>query len=117
MVKFHHTLSEQSVYLRYFRSFNLDQRTEHDRLTRICFVDYDRAIALVVTRKNEAGENEIVAAGRLTRDHATTEAEYAILVSDAYQRMGVGSQLLRRLLEIGRGRRGGNSYRLYAAGK
>ncbi len=101
MVQFHQTLSEESVYLRYFRSFNLDQRTEHNRLTRICFVDYDRTIALVVTRKNEAGEEEVVAAGRLTRDHATNEAEYAIVVSDAYQGLGVGTQLLRRLLEIG----------------
>jgi acetyltransferase len=101
MVQFHQTLSEESVYLRYFRSFNLDQRTEHNRLTRICFVDYDRTIALVVTRKNEAGGEEVIAAGRLTRDHATNEAEYAIVVSDAYQGLGVGTQLLRRLLEIG----------------
>jgi acetyltransferase len=102
MVKFHQTLSEESVYLRYFRSFNLDQRTEHNRLTRICFVDYDRTIALVVTHKNEAGEEEVIAAGRLTRDHATEEAEYAIVVSDGHQGLGVGTQLLRRLLEIGR---------------
>jgi acetyltransferase len=102
MVDFHQTLSEKSVYLRYFRSYNLDQRVEHDRLTRICFVDYDRTIAQVVTHKNEAGEVEVVAAGRLTRAHARDEAEYAILVSDAYQGMGVGTQLLKRLLEIGR---------------
>ena len=102
LVRFHENVSEKSVYLRYFRSFNLDQRTEHQRLTRICFVDYDRTIALVVTRKNEEGNDEVVAAGRLSRAHATAEAEFALLVSDAYQGMGVGSQLLRRLLEIGR---------------
>jgi acetyltransferase len=102
MVAFHRTLSEKSVYLRYFRSFNLDQRVEHERLTRICFVDYDRTIAQVVTHKNEDGEVEVVAAGRLTRAHARDEAEYAILVSDAYQGMGVGTQLLKRLLVIGR---------------
>ncbi len=101
MVKFHEGISEKSVYLRYFRSYNLDQRTEHQRLTRICFVDYDRTIALVVTRKDEEGNEVVVAAGRLTRSHATDEAEYALLVSDAYQGQGVGTQLLRSLLEIG----------------
>ncbi|PIE81673.1 MAG: acetyl CoA synthetase subunit alpha [Chloroflexi bacterium] len=102
MVKFHKGISEKSVYLRYFRSYNLDQRIEHQRLTRICFVDYDRTIALVVSRKDDEGNEEIVAAGRLTRSYATDEAEYALLVSDAYQGQGVGTQLLRRLLEIGK---------------
>ena len=102
LVQFHENISEKSVYLRYFRSFNLDQRTEHDRLTRICFVDYDRTIAQVVTRRDEEGNEIVVAVGRLSRAHATAEAEYALLVSDAYQGMGVGSRLLRRLLEIGR---------------
>jgi acetyltransferase len=102
MVKFHRTLSEKSVYLRYFRSFNLDQRVEHERLTRICFVDYDRTIALVVTHKNEAGETEIVAAGRLTRVYGNNEAEYAIVVSDAFQGIGLGTRLLRHLLIVGK---------------
>jgi acetyltransferase len=46
MVKFHETLSEESVYMRYFHMMNLDQRTTHERLTRICFIDYDREMAL-----------------------------------------------------------------------
>jgi acetyltransferase len=69
MVKFHETLSERSVYLRYFRAFQLDQRVEHERLTRICFVDYDRDMAIVVTHKNpKTDEEEIIAAGRLTKE-------------------------------------------------
>src|SRR5690606_35732784 len=39
VVKFHEPLAEQSVYMRYFRALNLDQRTQHDRLRRICFID------------------------------------------------------------------------------
>jgi acetyltransferase len=45
MVKFHETLSERSVYFRYFHAMQLTQRIAHDRLTRICFIDYDREIA------------------------------------------------------------------------
>jgi len=45
MVKFHRTLSERSVYLRYFHLMNLEQRTRHERLMRTCFIDYDREMA------------------------------------------------------------------------
>ena len=103
MVKFHETLSERSVYLRYFRAFQLDQRVEHERLTRICFVDYDRDMALVVTAKNKkTDEDEIIAAGRLTKERGRDEAEFAILVSDRYQGQGVGTEMLKHLLDIGK---------------
>ena len=103
MVAFHEKLSEQSVYLRYFRAFNLEQRTEHERLTRICYVDYDRSIALVVETADPAtGEQAIVAAGRLTRLQNPDEAEFAMLVRDDFQRRGVGTRLLSHLLDFGR---------------
>jgi acetyltransferase len=103
IVEFHQHLSEQSVYLRYFRTFRLSQRVQHERLTRICFVDYDRDMALVAEWANpERAENEIVAVGRLSRMHSGNEAEFALLVRDAFQGKGLGSELLRRLLQIGR---------------
>lgn len=103
MVKFHEKLSEESVYLRYFRAFQLDQRVEHERLTRICYVDYDRAIVLVVEHTDPAtGEAEIVAVGRLTRLPNPVEAEFAMLVRDDFQGRGVGTQLLQNLLAFGR---------------
>ena len=103
MVDFHEKLSEQSVYLRYFRAFNLDQRVEHERLTRICYVDYDRAIVLVVERDHpETGAAEIVAVGRLTRLPNPAEAEFSMLVRDDFQGRGVGTQLLSNLLSFGR---------------
>src|SRR6202041_1857154 len=61
MVKFHETLSERSVYLSYFHLMNLPQRVAHERLTRICFIDYDREMALVAARRGE-----ILAVARLT---------------------------------------------------
>ena len=97
LVQFHETVSEHSIYLRYFRAFKLDQRVAHERLTRICFVDYDRDIVLVV-EKDEA----IVAIGRLSKARTRNEAEFAMLITDAYQRHGLGTELLNRLLTIGR---------------
>ena len=103
MVKFHEPLSEQSVYMRYFRALNLDQRVQHERLTRICFIDYDREMALVATRRHpETGEREIIGVGRLSRMRNEREAEFALLISDKFQGQGLGTELLGRLLEYAR---------------
>jgi acetyltransferase len=104
MVKFHESLSEQSVYMRYFHMLNLSQRTAHERLTRICFIDYDRELALVAERTNpETGEREIMGVARLSRRGTVTdEAEFSVLVSDPFQRRGLGTLLLSTLLTVGR---------------
>ena len=102
MVRFHETLSERSVYLRYFHLMNLEQRTTHERLTRICFIDYDREMALVAVRRNpESGESEILGVSRLMKIHGTRDAEVAALVSDQWQGRGLGKELLARLQIVG----------------
>ena len=103
MVEFHKTLSEESVYFRYFHLIKLSQRITHERLTRICFIDYDREMALVAEYQNPETENrEILAVGRLTKLHGSNAAEFAMLVSDKFQYQGLGTELLRRLLEVGK---------------
>jgi acetyltransferase len=97
MVKFHATLSERSVYLRYFHLMNLSQRVAHERLTRICFIDYDREMALVAER-----QGEILAVARLTRVPGSNDAEVAVLVSDQFHGLGLGKELLGRLVMVGR---------------
>ncbi|MDB9436833.1 bifunctional acetate--CoA ligase family protein/GNAT family N-acetyltransferase [Dolichospermum lemmermannii CS-548] len=103
MVEFHKTLSEESVYFRYFHMIKLSQRITHERLTRICFIDYDREMALVAEYQNpETEKREILAVGRLTKLHGSNAAEFAMLVSDKFQDQGLGTELLRRLLEVGK---------------
>jgi acetyltransferase len=55
LIQFHQTLSERSVYFRYFHMMTLHQRTSHERLTRMCFIDYAREMALVVERTDPEG--------------------------------------------------------------
>jgi acetyltransferase len=103
MVAFHRGLSTDTIYQRYFSHLGYDQRVAHERLVRVCFGDYDRELALVAVRDNEAtGSSEIVAVGRLSRLHLEPAAEFAILVSDRFQGRGLGTELLARLIEIGR---------------
>lgn len=102
MARFHETLSEQSVYLRYCHMMKLSQRVAHERLIRICFNDYDRELALVSeTSDPETGRRELMGVARLTRLHGAV-AEFALLVSDKYQGRGLGTELLRHLLEVAR---------------
>jgi acetyltransferase len=102
MIDFHSRLSDRSVYLRYFQPLKLTQRTAHERLTRICFIDYDREMALVAEHKHEDGRCEILAVGRLSQLHGRQEAEIAVLVRDEYQHLGLGTELVSRLLGIAR---------------
>jgi acetyltransferase len=102
----HTTLSERSVHMRYLHSIALDLRVAHERLARICFVDYDREIVLVAEVPGAGGgAPRIVGIGRLSKLHWSEEAEFALLVSDAFQGRGLGTELLRRLIEVGRAER------------
>jgi acetyltransferase len=103
MRKFHKTLSDRSIYMRYFSSLSLSSRVAHERLVRICFVDYDRVMALVVDHKDQAtGQHRILGVGRLIKLHTKNDAEIAILVSDQCQKQGLGIELLRRTVQIAR---------------
>jgi acetyltransferase len=102
MIKFHQTLSDRSVYMRYLHPMMLSQRVAHERLSRICFVDYNREIALVaVSMDPQSGEQRILAAGRLTKIHGTDDAAFTMLVNDAYQGQGIGTEMLRQFVAIG----------------
>ncbi len=102
MVQFHTTLSERSVYLRYFCSLSLSTRVEHERLVRICFGSYDRGFALVADRKNpDSGQHEILGVGRFSAINRL-EAEAAVLVTDQWQGRGLGTELLAGVARVAR---------------
>jgi len=94
MVKFHESVSDHSVYLRYFQFMKLSTRVAHERLTRICFNDYDREIALVAEV-----DGEILGVGRL-RKAQEREAELGMLIIDKAQGKGLGSAMMQRLISI-----------------
>jgi acetyltransferase len=103
MIKFHQTLSERSVRLRYFQPLKLSQRVAHERLIRVCFSDYDREMPLVVERRDpKTGEPEILGVGRLSKIPGQDEAEFAILINDEHQNRGLGTKLLSTLVQIAR---------------
>ena len=97
MVRFHENLSERSVHFRYFHHIALSERVSHQRLARVCFVDYNVSMALVA----ETAGGEIAGVGRLSRTDPD-KSEFALIVADAWQELGIGAALLGKLIAIGR---------------
>jgi acetyltransferase len=103
MIGFHENLSDRSVYLRYFHLMALARRTSHARLMRVCDVDFDREFVLVAEgRGEESGAPVIMGVARLQRVGAGGDAEFAVVVADRHQGIGVGAALMRQVIAIAR---------------
>jgi acetyltransferase len=102
LARFHATLSPATVVARYGTDLALAERTAHERLTRICFVDYDREIALVAEVETEDGP-AVIGVARLSRLHATEEHQLSLVIADAWQRRGIGREMLRSAIDVARG--------------
>ena len=77
----------------------LVKSTTHEMAARFCFTDYDREIAIVAESEDD-GQRKLMGVGRLVADADHHEAEYAVLVGDAWQGLGLGSLLTDYCLEI-----------------
>ena len=101
MMKFHESLSDRSVYLRFLQPQRLSDRANHDRLSRICHSDYDNEIALIV-EDPQAGEGQlrVLAASRMSKLHGTNAARLSMLVTDSCQGMGIGRVLMQKLVDV-----------------
>jgi acetyltransferase len=103
MVKFHEGLSDESVYLRYFQHVKLSVRTAHERLARVCFLDYDREIGLLAEHLDPStNDTRAVAIGTLQKMFPKSEGEVAVLVSDDCHGQGLGKELIARLVSFAR---------------
>jgi acetyltransferase len=104
LYKFHESLSDRSVYMRFLQPMLLKERAAHVRLSRICHGDYDREITLIADRY-DVGPNDlrILGASRLSKIHGDNVARLSMLISDCCQGMGIGKELMKRIIEVARG--------------
>jgi acetyltransferase len=105
LAKFHTVLSDRTVFMRYLQPIMLQERVMHERLARICHVDYDREIALVAESTDGSGERNVMGIARLSKIHGTNEARLSTLVGDPYQGIGLGGELVHRAVEVARNER------------
>ena len=104
LADFHRSLSSETVRLRYQQDMPLADRIQHERLAHISFIDYNREMVLVVEDKDKdpSTVDRIAGAARLSKIFGTTEAEYHIIISDDYQRQGLGTELLSKIKDVAR---------------
>jgi acetyltransferase len=103
MVEFHRALSEETVYQRFEHSMSFEERVAHERLARVCFIDYDRQMALVAERTDPVtGGRSILGIARFRKVTGSCDAVFGLLVRDDVQGTGMGTALLDQLLAYGR---------------
>ncbi len=101
LVDFHATLSDRSVYLRFLHPALLSDRSAHERLSRLCHVDYDREFTLVADRsKAKNGELRILGASRMTKLHGDNAARFSLLINDQFQGLGIGLELVQSQISL-----------------
>lgn len=96
---FYH-LSRETIYQRFFGA---KKYLPHENLQRFCTIDYDRELTLLATIMKGEVEH-VIGWGLYVAGPSAGVAEVAFVVADAWQGRGIGTHLLRRLIEIGAGR-------------
>ena len=93
------SFSEETVLFRFFR---IVKETPHEMRTRYCNIDYDREIA-IVAETEENGKRKMLGVSRLITEPGRSDtAEFAIVVTDKWQRLGLGSEFIDYTFDIAR---------------
>lgn len=93
-------LSEQARYFRFMQALH---ELTPQMLVRFTQIDYDREMALIAVTR-EGVEEEEIAVARYIINPDGTSCEFAIVVADAWSHQGIGTHLMRRLIEVARAR-------------
>ncbi|MCW4052271.1 MAG: bifunctional acetate--CoA ligase family protein/GNAT family N-acetyltransferase [Candidatus Bathyarchaeota archaeon] len=91
------SLSEETMRFRFFQAI---RDMPHEALVRYCNVDYDREIAVVAEMKKD--KRRIIGVTRLILEPSQKCGEFAVVVGDQWQRLGLGSKLVDYIIEIGK---------------
>ena len=90
--------SKEAIYSRFRYNFHFDS---HEVATQFCYIDYARELA-IVAEVEEDGRRKLIGVGRLIGDPDLEIVEYAVLITDAWQRKDLGKILTEYCVEIAR---------------
>ncbi|QIK37105.1 bifunctional acetate--CoA ligase family protein/GNAT family N-acetyltransferase [Caldichromatium japonicum] len=93
-------LSEQTKYFRFMQAI---KELTPEMLVRFTQIDYDREMALIGVMKEGNAEIEVGVARYMGRPGGES-CEFAIVVSDQHRNLGIGSRLMRSLMQNARSR-------------
>ncbi len=96
IVALHAGHSDNTIRMRFF---GMVRRLSHESLIRLCHLDYDREMALAAVVRGADGQPHFIGVSRYYLERDTGEAEFAVVVTDAWQGKGVGVYLMNRLID------------------
>ena len=88
--------SKESIFSRFRYDFHYNT---HEIATQFCFIDYDREIG-VVAEIVENGKRKLIGVGRLIADVDHETVEYAVLITDSWQKKDLGKILTEYCINI-----------------
>jgi acetyltransferase len=86
------------------RFFGAVRSFDHSQLARMTQIDYDREMALIVTRSIAEGATETLGVARAISDPDNETAEFAVAARSDMKGKGLGSLLLTRIIDYARER-------------
>jgi acetyltransferase len=89
-------LSPTTIYYRFFGAL---KELKPEMLARFTQIDYDREVALVAIDE-DSETDRMLGVARIIGDPDGKTGEFAVLVGDAWQGQGIGSNLLEKCLSI-----------------
>jgi len=92
------TFSEETMRFRFFR---LIKEISHEMLASYCNIDYSREIS-IVAEESENDSKRIIGMARLVVEPDGEKGEIAIVVGDPWQNLGLGTQLLNHIIDVGK---------------
>ena len=98
--RFNELLKSLSAESMRFRFFEIIKEMSHETLTRYCNLDYDREIAIIAELQEK--NKPVIGAVRLIVEPGRKSGEFAVLVGDEWQGLGLGSKLMDLLAEVGK---------------
>ena len=101
LLGFFDKLSSESRYMRFME--DIDELTPA-MVARLTQIDYDREMALIATTSDEDGTEQMIGSARYAVAADGQSVEFALVVSDDWQRYGLGRRLMGALIEVARGR-------------
>jgi acetyltransferase len=83
----------------HFRFLEIIKELPNETVERYCDLDYNQEMAIVALPK---GGDKIIAVARLILNLKDSRGEFALVIADAWQGFGLGTELLGDLIKIAR---------------
>ncbi len=96
---FVYKLDEKSIH---YRFHGTQQTMHHSRVQHYVNTDYDETLTLLAYRKGEFDEEEIIGIAQYLFYPSNNQVEVAFITGEDFQNMGIGTYLLKCLIDFGR---------------